>query len=310
MSAILGTDTSSSGTPPSGYQQQYPGLSIPFQDQFGNTPPAFTPASFGGTTTESVFSDQPSSLLQQQQSHQHTSHALEVPPADAPSVYHNVTKAHDYREGFHFLMRHLKERYTKNDILRIIRAIAIFRPSLIALCMPLSEEDEIFVEKSFQRSVLELSKLISFNGTPTVAWRRTGEICVVGVEFSVLTGWSREELLTSRKYIYELFENQSAVEYWEQFATHAFENTTQSVHTHCVLLTKTGAPVLTAFCFSIRRDIFDLPNIVIGEHQVLSSGCGGRRCWGTSGQSCFTSLTHRRTMASAALLIAGSPCAS
>jgi len=159
----------------------------------------------------------------------------------------------------------------KNDILRIIRALAILRPSLIALLMPLSEEDEVFVEKCLQRSLLELEKLISFNGTPTVVWRRTGEICIVGVEFSVLTGWTKDELTGGGKFIYELFENQSAVEYWEKFATHAFENTTQSVHSHCVLLTRTGAPVLCAFCFSIRRDIFDLPNIVIGQWLPLLS---------------------------------------
>ena len=46
------------------------------------------------------------------------------------------------------------DRFDKNDILRIIRAIAIFRPSIIALSMPLSEEDEVFVEKCFQRSVI------------------------------------------------------------------------------------------------------------------------------------------------------------
>ena len=34
-------------------------------------------------------------------------------------------------------------RFEKNDILRIIRALATFRPSLIALQMPLSEEDEV-----------------------------------------------------------------------------------------------------------------------------------------------------------------------
>jgi hypothetical protein len=46
------------------------------------------------------------------------------------------------------------KRFEKNDILRVVRALAIFRPSLIALQMPLSEEDEIFVEKCFQRSLL------------------------------------------------------------------------------------------------------------------------------------------------------------
>jgi hypothetical protein len=45
-------------------------------------------------------------------------------------------------------------RFEKNDILRIVRALAIFRPSLIALQMPLTEEDEIFVEKCVQRSVI------------------------------------------------------------------------------------------------------------------------------------------------------------
>jgi len=41
----------------------------------------------------------------------------------------------------------------------------------------------------------ELEKLISFSGTPTCVWRRTGEICLVGDEFCLLTEWSKEELL-------------------------------------------------------------------------------------------------------------------
>lgn len=103
------------------------------------------------------------------------------------------------------------------------------RPSLIALHLPLSEEDEVFVERCFQRSLLvsvtreilritcdlcgppafrcrrltmffflvwqELEKLISFSGTPTCVWRRTGEICLVGDEFCLLTEWSKDELL-------------------------------------------------------------------------------------------------------------------
>lgn len=183
----------------------------------------------------------------------------------AAAVYQAVTKPYDYTEGYHFLMKHLPTRFDKNDILRIVRALAIFRPSLIALQMPLSEEDEVFVEKCFQRSLIELDKLVSFSGTPTVAWRRTGEICLVGPEFCMLTGWEKEELVGRRKYIYELFENQSVVEYWENFANHAFENTTQSVYSHCVLLKPSGTPVPCTFCFSIRRDIMDLPSLVIGQ---------------------------------------------
>ncbi|TFK25172.1 transcription activator of gluconeogenesis ERT1 [Coprinopsis marcescibilis] len=181
------------------------------------------------------------------------------------SINDRVTKPYDYTEGYHFLMKHLPTRFEKNDILRIVRALAIFRPSLIALQMPLSLDDEIFVEKCFQRSLLELGKLISYSGTPTVVWRRTGEICLVAPEFCMLTEWPMEELVGRKKYIYELFENQSVVEYWENFASHAFENTTRSVYSHCVLLKPSGAPVPATFCFSIRRDLFDLPSMVIGQ---------------------------------------------
>ncbi|TCD71581.1 Transcriptional regulator of nonfermentable carbon utilization [Steccherinum ochraceum] len=159
---------------------------------------------------------------------------------ESGSVYKMVTKKYDYTEGYHFLMKHIScRKFEKNDILRIVRALAIFRPSLIALQMPMTEEDEVFIEKCFQRSLVELDKLVSFSGTPTVAWRRTGEICLVGPEFCLLSGWEKEELLGRKKYIYELFENQSVVEYWENFANHAFENTTQ--------------------------DIMDLPSLVIGQ---------------------------------------------
>ncbi|KAF8678464.1 Transcription activator of gluconeogenesis [Rhizoctonia solani] len=218
--------------------------------------------------------------------------ALPSPPASEPSTtgeivkpratsqvgtgstnwaYSDGVKKYDYTEGYHFLMSYLHDRhFDKNDILRVVRALAIVRPSLIALQMPLADEDEVFVERCLQRSLavgtfLELDKLISFSGTPTVVWRRTGEICLVGLEFTMLTEWSRKELLGKRTFIYELFENQSTVEYWEQFAAHAFENSTRSVNLHCVLLKPNGAPVPCAFCFSIRRDLFDLPSLIIGK---------------------------------------------
>lgn len=95
-------------------------------------------------------------------------------------------------------------RFDKTDTLRVVRALSIFRPSLIALQMPLTEEDEIFVEKCFQRTLIEFDKLITFSGTPTVVWRRTGEISLVGVEFSLLTEWDRGLLLGKKTFIYEV----------------------------------------------------------------------------------------------------------
>jgi hypothetical protein len=64
----------------------------------------------------------------------------------------------------------------------------------------------------------ELNKLISYSGTPTVVWRRTGEICLVGPEFCLLTEWSKEELLGTKKYIWEVSAYLSLAEIAHQLA--------------------------------------------------------------------------------------------
>lgn len=134
-------------------------------------------------------------------------------------VYGDRTRPYPYTEGYHFLIKYVTANLEKADVLRIVRALAIFRPSLIALQMPLTEDDEVFVERSIQRTVLvcvtqtitfldlfilsqEFEKLISLSGTPTVVWRRTCEIVVVGAEFSMLTQWSKDHL--HGRYIYEV----------------------------------------------------------------------------------------------------------
>ena len=168
----------------------------------------------------------------------------------------------NYLEAYHALIRYLQNNFeNKSDALRIIRALSVYRPSLIALQMPLTTEDEVFVERSFQRTLIELEKLIGFSGTPTVVWRRTGEIMLVGTEFTLLSEWRRDELLfrdadgaaqnagdlagrrpaTSRKpkrsYIFEIFDQKSCVEYYESFAAHAFESSSSvgSGHRNCQL---------------------------------------------------------------------------
>jgi hypothetical protein len=104
----------------------------------------------------------------------------DMPASKWQGINDRVIVPYDYTEGYHFLMKHLptrcvfpcpkthfclsRLRFEKNDILRIVRALAIFRPSLIALQMPLSLDDEIFVEKCFQRSLLVCPKFLLFRG--------------------------------------------------------------------------------------------------------------------------------------------------
>jgi hypothetical protein len=98
--------------------------------------------------------------------------------------------------------------------------------------MPMSEEDEVFLERSFQRTLIvrnklptsvslvttapadhakELEKLISYSATPTAVWRRTGEVCYVNAEFCKLVSQTSSDLLVSKTYIYQLFARVSYV---------------------------------------------------------------------------------------------------
>ncbi|KAI8063489.1 hypothetical protein BC940DRAFT_357994 [Gongronella butleri] len=186
-------------------------------------------------------------------------------------VYNSVRKPFNYAEGFHYLIQYVKQKMSREDLMRISRALALIRPSFLALIMNLTEEDLIFMEKCFQRTLLEYEKLINFSGTPTVVWRRTGEVCLAGKEFSLLTQWTKDALLGKKTYIYELMDNQSAVEYWEQFSMHAFDNTDKACIHSCILRTPQQRPVPCTFCFTIKRDIFDLPSVIVGNFLPILS---------------------------------------
>ncbi|CAO3623884.1 unnamed protein product [Cunninghamella echinulata] len=185
--------------------------------------------------------------------------------------YATDEKPFNYAEGFHYLIQYVKEKMNKEDLMRISKALAKFRPSFLSLILSLTEDDLIFMEKCIQRTLLEYEKLISFSGTPTVVWRRTGEICLLGKEFCLLTQWTKELLLNKKTYIYELMDCGSAVEYWEHFSKHAFDNTDASCHYTCILRSPQNKSIPCTVCFMIKRDIFDLPSVIIGNFLPILS---------------------------------------
>jgi hypothetical protein len=54
------------------------------------------------------------------------------------------------------------------------------------------------------------------------------------------------------------------IAYWENFSVHAFENTTQNFFMPSTV-TVGDKQVACSCCFTIRRDVFDLPSVVIGQ---------------------------------------------
>lgn len=149
----------------------------------------------------------------------------------------------------------------------LARSMAAYRPSFIATTKTLQEDDLIFMEKCFQRTLLEFQKFITSSGTPTIVWRRTGQIAAVGWEFCILTGWKHSDLVRAEhpRFIMELMDDTSVTKYFDVFTTLAFGDSRGVIMTECTLLKPSGEPVRTACTWTVKRDVFDIPMMIIGN---------------------------------------------
>ncbi|OGE52071.1 hypothetical protein PENARI_c011G06641 [Penicillium arizonense] len=254
------------------------------------------------------------------------------------SIYESVKEPYAYTSGFHNLTAFIQRRFSPQKTVRIAKALASIRPSFIATTKTLNRDDLIFMEKCFQRTLWEYEDFINACGTPTIVCRRTGEIAAVGKEFSILTGWKKDVLLgkeanlnvntgggvpqsgtTSRGsftprsstlenqggrpqpvFLAELLDDDSVVEFYEDFARLAFGDSRGSVMTKCKLLkykTKEDMEVAQsddhgkwnshlrkggiageagmnqlglkdgkvecAYCWTVKRDVFDIPMLIV-----------------------------------------------
>ncbi|KAI5950927.1 hypothetical protein KGF54_004001 [Candida jiufengensis] len=165
-------------------------------------------------------------------------------------IYAKVKKPFSYTPGYHSLIAYLRKRFSKPMLVKMAESMASYRPSFIACTNSLKEHDLIFMEQCFQRTLLTYDNFIKISGTPTIVWRRTGEIAYVGDEFCILTGWNKDELIGNgkRKFIVELLDDKSVVEYFQVFSRIAFGDFLGATITECTLLTpKTDVKIRTGF---------------------------------------------------------------
>lgn len=182
-------------------------------------------------------------------------------------IYAKVTRPFSYTPGFHKLIAYLRNRFPKDMLVKMAKSMAVYRPSFIACTNSLREADLIFMEQCFQRTLLTYDKLLKVSGTPTIVWRRTGEIAYVDSEFSTLTGWTQEQLLGKKPmFIVELLDDQSVVEYFELFSKIAFGDFLGATMTECTLLTPGRDVKIRAGCtWTLKRDVFGIPMMIIGN---------------------------------------------
>ncbi|KAL6454454.1 ERT1 Transcription activator of gluconeogenesis ERT1 [Candida maltosa Xu316] len=183
-------------------------------------------------------------------------------------IYEKVKKPFSYTPGYHSLIAYLRKRFNKPMLVKMAESMATYRPSFIACTNSLKEHDLIFMEQCFQRTLLTYDNIIKISGTPTIVWRRTGEIAYVGNEFCVLTGWKREELLgkDKRKFIVELLDDRSVLEYFQVFSRIAFGDFLGATMTECTLLTPNPEVKIRTGCvWTLKRDVFGIPMMIVGN---------------------------------------------
>lgn len=274
---------------------------------------------------------------------------------DPSAVYERVTEPYSYTTGFHGLTAFIQRRFSPQKTLRIAKALASIRPSFISCTKNLNLEDLVFMEKCFQRSLWEYENFISGIATPTLVCRRTGEVAAVGKEFSLLTGWKKSVLLGNEPnlnvntggpynpseysqpvpnvikrvdgtmayqpvFVAELFDDETAIDFYEAFAQLAFGDSRGSVTAQAKLLhyktvddyaaetaesaattdsdigsranpkkrrltdskpkgVETGAYPLPdkdgkmecTYCWTVKRDMFDIPMLIVMNVSSLTS---------------------------------------
>jgi PAS domain-containing protein len=146
---------------------------------------------------------------------------------------------------------------------KVCKALAQFRPNMIAQIRTLGESDLILMERAFQRTVLELQKILPLTGAAHCVWRRTGEISFALREFCILTGWTANSLCS--RSIHEILDEVTVVEYWERYAGCV---TDSAEHYFCLtnggILRPDGKCVRGSFWITVRKDIFDIPLAIVG----------------------------------------------
>lgn len=223
-------------------------------------------------------------------------------------IYSHRTMNFDYPQSYHLLTHFLKERFLGRDLLDekrkekrqnlliILKLIASYRPTFISAHKSLLKPyDLLFLEMSFQRSLLDCEKLLQLNSSPTIMWRRTGEIVSISNDLLSILGLSVSEILSKRTFIIELmYDDNSIINYFKLFQSVAVGSLHLRIVTTCKLKKKPAGDSSTRngilaesmprdhieFCsvWTVKRDLFDIPMLIVGQFlPVLPGGEGVRK---------------------------------
>ncbi|KAI9102702.1 hypothetical protein DFS34DRAFT_610170 [Phlyctochytrium arcticum] len=183
-----------------------------------------------------------------------------------------LVSPYNYVNGYTRLQRWMDSHMPVASRQRILNVMGLFRPMFRSIAQSLTDYDLVMVEESFERLLLEYDRVFSSMGIPACLWRRTGEIWKSNKEFAALVGIPIERLREGKTCIYELMNEDSAINYWEKYGNIAFDAGQKAVLTSCVLRNpdqeshgKRARDVQCCFSFTIRRDRYNIPLLIAGN---------------------------------------------
>ncbi|KAK6460661.1 zinc finger transcription factor [Scheffersomyces coipomensis] len=237
-------------------------------------------------------------------------------------IYTNNIMNFEYPHSYHSLTFFLKKRFSGNNLspeekqvkrsnlLIILKLIASYRPTFISAHKSLLKPYDLqFLEMCFQRSLIDYEKLSQLNSSPTIIWRRTGEIVSITDDLLSLLGYNLADIISKRTFIMELmYDDESIINYFKLFKSVAIGNLNSSIFTKCKLIknqnkiletSSSNSPSLNInhhrnnsidsggdecnlyieFCsvWTVKRDLFDIPMLIIGQFlPILPAGDGVR----------------------------------
>ncbi|KAL8759177.1 MAG: hypothetical protein Q9199_000935 [Rusavskia elegans] len=184
----------------------------------------------------------------------------------------------NYVKGYARLNQYMDQHMQPTSRQKILRGLDRFRPKFRERMQTLTDMQLVRVEMWFERSLMEYDRVFASMAIPACCWRRTGEIFRGNKEMAELIHVPIEQLRDGKLAIHEIIVEDHLVSYWEKFEAIAFDTSQKAMLTSCSLknpnLSSSDPEIRCCFSFTIRRDIYDIPSLIVGNFLPMEPGKG------------------------------------
>lgn len=184
----------------------------------------------------------------------------------------------NYVKGYARLNEYMDKNMQPTSRQKILRELDRFRPKFRERMQTLTDMELVLVEMWFERSLMEYDRVFASMAIPACCWRRTGEIFRGNKEMAQLIHVPIEQLRDGKLAIHEIVVEEHLVSYWEKFGTIAFDNSQKAMLTSCSLknpnLNSEDPNIQCCFSFTIRRDTYDIPSLIVGNFLPMNPNEG------------------------------------